>query len=55
MKLLAFLNSRSFNYLIFLIFTFFIAFCTGDKEVRALLERAEALMESNPDSAYRTL
>ena len=32
-----------------------LASCTGDREVRALLERAEALMESNPDSAYETL
>ena len=47
MKRLAFFN--------FLVFTFFIASCTGDKEVRALLERAEALMESHPDSAYAEL
>ena len=47
MKRLAFFN--------LLVFTFFIASCTGDKEVRALLERAEALMESHPDSAYAEL
>ena len=32
-----------------------LASCTGDKEVRALLDRAEALMEAHPDSAYETL
>ena len=26
--------------------------CTGDREVRAVLERADAVMESCPDSAY---
>ena len=29
--------------------------CTGDKEVRAVLDRAEAVMESCPDSAYAEL
>ena len=29
--------------------------CTGDKEVRAVLEQAEAVMESCPDSAYAEL
>jgi len=29
-----------------------LASCTGDKEVRALLDRAEVLMDSCPDSAY---
>ena len=29
--------------------------CTGDREMRALLDRAEALMEAHPDSAYETL
>lgn len=32
-----------------------VSSCTSDKEVRVLLDRAEALMESNPDSAYETL
>ena len=29
-----------------------LASCTGDKEVRALLDRAEVLLDSCPDSAY---
>ena len=29
-----------------------LASCTGDREVRALLDRAEVLMDSCPDSAY---
>ena len=33
----------------------FLASCTGDKEVRAVLDRAEALMEAHPDSAYEEL
>ena len=32
-----------------------LAACTGDKEVRAVLDRAEAVMESCPDSAYAEL
>ena len=38
-----------------LVFMMLLASCTGDKEVRALLDRAEALMEVHPDSAYETL
>ena len=33
----------------------FLASCTGDKEVMALLDRAEAMMEAHPDSAYEEL
>ncbi|MBO4452172.1 MAG: hypothetical protein J5770_07140 [Bacteroidaceae bacterium] len=47
MKLLAFLN--------ILIFTFFIASCTGDKEVMAVLERAERYLPDYPDSAETML
>ncbi len=32
-----------------------LAACTGDREVRAVLDRAEAVMESCPDSAYAEL
>jgi hypothetical protein len=32
-----------------------VSSCTGDKEVRAVLDRAEALMEAHPDSAYEEL
>ena len=32
-----------------------LAACTGDKEVREVLDRAEAVMESCPDSAYAEL
>jgi len=32
-----------------------LAACTGDREVRAVLERADAVMESCPDSAYAEL
>ena len=32
-----------------------LAACTGDKEVRAVLDRADAVMESCPDSAYAEL
>ena len=32
-----------------------VSSCTGDKEVRAVLDRAEAVMESCPDSAYAEL
>ena len=38
-------------YIIGLLFLL-LASCMGDKEVRALLERAEVLMDSCPDSAY---
>ena len=32
-----------------------LAACTGDKEAREVLDRAEAVMESCPDSAYAEL
>ena len=32
-----------------------LASCTGDKEMRALMDRAEVLMDSCPDSAYTIL
>ena len=51
MKLLAFLHSCIFKYLHFLIFTLLLASCTGDKEVRAVLDRAEAYLPECPDSA----
>ena len=38
-------------YIIGLLFLL-LASCTGDREVRALLDRAEVLMDSCPDSAY---
>jgi len=41
-------------YIIGLLLLLLVA-CTGDKEVRAVLERAEAMMESCPDSAYAEL
>ncbi|MCR4568007.1 MAG: hypothetical protein K5769_08135 [Pseudobutyrivibrio sp.] len=37
------------------VFLMFLVSCTGDKEVRAVLDRAEALMEAHPDSAYEEL
>ena len=38
------------------IFSFFLLLaCTGDEEMRALLDRAEVLMDSCPDSAYTIL
>jgi hypothetical protein len=55
MKLLAFLNSRIFKCFIFCIVTLFLASCTGDKEVRALLERAESYLPDYPDSAETIL
>ncbi len=51
MKLLAFLHSCIFKYLHFLIFTLLLASCTGDKEVRAVLDRAERHLPEYPDSA----
>ena len=47
MKRLAFFN--------FLVFTFFIASCTGDKEVRAVLDKAEGYLPDYPDSACAVL
>ena len=55
MKLLAFLHSCIFKYLHFLIFTLLLASCTGDKEVRAVLDRAEAYLPECPDSASMLL
>ena len=47
MKRLAFFN--------FLVFTFFIASCTGDKEVMAVLDKAEGYLPDYPDSACAVL
>ena len=47
---------RKLHYIFVLFFALFLlSACADDKEVVALLDRAEALMEASPDSASRLL
>jgi len=44
-------NMKRLTFFHFLIFTFFLASCTGDKQVQMLLEQAEGYLPVYPDSA----